>query len=83
MPVVARRLRASEREEQAMRHLLAHRQALVARPEEVPMLKISRRTVFAALGTLVMLLPQAVPQAWASQQPTQFPLSMKMENVCW
>jgi iron complex transport system substrate-binding protein len=40
------------------------------------MLKISRRTVFTALGTLLWLVPQALPQAWAAQQPTQFPLSI-------
>jgi iron complex transport system substrate-binding protein len=40
------------------------------------MLKISRRTLFAALGTLALLLPQAMPPAWAAQQPTPFPLSI-------
>ena len=35
------------------------------------MLKISRRTVFAVTALLVLLLPQAVPQAWARQQPTE------------
>jgi iron complex transport system substrate-binding protein len=70
--------RASEREEQGIRHLLAQWPALVARPEEVAMLKISRRSLFAALGTLVLLLPQAMPTAGglARQQPTQFPLSI-------
>jgi len=40
------------------------------------MLKISRRTLFAALGTLALALPQATPHAWAAQQPTQFPFSI-------
>ncbi len=40
------------------------------------MLKMYRRTAFAALGSVVLLLPQAVPLAWARQQPTQFPLSI-------
>jgi len=39
------------------------------------MLKISRRTVFAAFGTL-LFLSQAAPQAWARQEPGQFPLSI-------
>src|SRR6266851_1753555 len=50
--------------------------ALVARPEEVLMFKISRRFVFAALGTLVLVLPQSMPHAWAAQQSTQFPFSI-------
>jgi len=40
------------------------------------MLKISRRTLFAAFATLAMVLPQATPQAWAAQQPTQFPFAI-------
>jgi iron complex transport system substrate-binding protein len=40
------------------------------------MLKITRRTVLAALGALALSLPQATPHAWAGQQPTQFPLSI-------
>ncbi len=40
------------------------------------MLKISRRTLFAALGTLALLLPQAMAPAFAAQQPTQFPFSV-------
>lgn len=40
------------------------------------MLKLSRRTVFAALGTLVLLSPSAMPRAWAQPQPAEFPLSI-------
>jgi iron complex transport system substrate-binding protein len=40
------------------------------------MLKISRRTLFAALGTLLLLSSQAVPQAGARQQPIEFPFSI-------
>ena len=40
------------------------------------MLKISRRTLFAALGTLALLLPQAMAPAWAAQQQTPFPFSV-------
>jgi iron complex transport system substrate-binding protein len=40
------------------------------------MLKISRRSVLAILGSVALWLPQAMPQALAGQQPTQFPLSI-------
>jgi iron complex transport system substrate-binding protein len=40
------------------------------------MLKIFRRTAFAALGTLVLVLPRAAPPAWAGHQPEQFPFSI-------
>ncbi|MCA1644987.1 MAG: helical backbone metal receptor [Chloroflexi bacterium] len=41
------------------------------------MLKISRRIAFAALGTLLLWLPQATPQTtWARQQPPPFPFSI-------
>src|SRR5712691_8648748 len=78
MPAVARTTRLRARGAgHFVRHLLARWSALVARPEEVrSMLKISRRTLFAALGTLALLLPQAMPQAWAAPQPTQFPFSI-------
>jgi len=56
-----------------MRHLLAHRQALVARPEEVPMLKMSRQSAFALVGAFALLVAQP---AWARQQPSGFPLSI-------
>src|SRR5258708_34868164 len=77
MPAVAHQPRASEREEQAALsgHLRAPRSALAARPEEVSMIKIARRFLFAALATLA-LLPSTMPAALARQQPTQFPLSI-------
>jgi iron complex transport system substrate-binding protein len=40
------------------------------------MLKIFRRTAFAALGALVLVLPQSTPSAWAGRQPAQFPFSI-------
>ena len=40
------------------------------------MLKMSRRTVFAAFATLALVVPQGIPRAWAGQQPTLFPLSI-------
>src|SRR5712691_4477232 len=78
MPAVARTTRLRARGAgHFVRHLLAQWSALVARPEEVrSMLKISRRTVFAALATLAMVVPQGMPQLWAAQQPTQFPISI-------
>src|ERR1700680_4099753 len=38
--------------------------------------KVSRRIALAALGSLLLVLPQSLPQAWARQQPTPFPLSI-------
>src|SRR5437870_4000659 len=75
MPAVARttRLRARGAGHPAPPRTTA---ALVTRPEEVPMLKVSRRIAFAALGSLLLLLPQALPEASATQQPTPFPLSI-------
>ena len=40
------------------------------------MAKVSRRIAFAALGSLLLALPQMLSPAWARQQPGQFPLSI-------
>lgn len=40
------------------------------------MKKITRRIALSALGSLLLLLPQAGSPVWAQLQPTQFPLSI-------
>jgi iron complex transport system substrate-binding protein len=44
------------------------------------LVKVSRRTVLAALGSVLLWLPPVVSPASARQQPTQFPLSITDDN---